>query len=72
MSHIRPGGGCADYGIGRILFAGEVAEFLNPMGQGISAGMESGYGAADAVAEYFDKPETVREALPIPLGVSLS
>ena len=71
MSHIRPGC-CADYGIGRILFAGEVAEFLNPMGQGISAGMESGYCAAGAVVQHFDDPETVREALPIPLGVSLS
>ena len=42
MPHIRPG--CAiDYGVGRILFAGEIAGFLNPMGEGISAGMESGY-----------------------------
>ena len=28
---------------GRVLFAGEIAGFLNPMGEGISAGMESGY-----------------------------
>lgn len=42
--------------------AGEVAGFLNPMGEGISAGMESGYCAANAVAEYFHYPETVREA----------
>ena len=30
-----------DYGIGRIIFAGEIAGFLNPMGEGISAGMEA-------------------------------
>ena len=42
MPHIRPG--CrVDYGVGRILFAGEVAGVLNPMGEGVSAGMESGY-----------------------------
>ena len=28
-----------DYGIGRVIFAGEIAGFLNPMGEGISAGM---------------------------------
>ena len=61
MPHIRPG--CrVDYGVGRILFAGEVAGFLNPMGEGISAGMESGYCAASAVMKHFDNPETVREA----------
>ena len=49
MPHIRPG--CTvDYGRGRILFAGEIAGFLNPMGEGISAGMESGYQAAEAAA----------------------
>ncbi|MDF2859401.1 MAG: fumarate reductase, partial [Neobacillus sp.] len=42
MPHIRPG--ChIDYGVGRVLFAGEIAGFLNPMGEGISAGMETGY-----------------------------
>ncbi len=35
---------------------------MNPMGEGISAGMESGYCAASAVMEHFDNPETVREA----------
>ncbi len=61
MPHIRPG--CrVDYGVGRILFAGEVAGFLNPMGEGTSAGMESGYCAASAVMKHFDNPETVREA----------
>lgn len=42
-----------DYGVGRVLFSGEVAGFLNPMGEGISCGMESGYCAAIAVAENF-------------------
>lgn len=53
MPHIRPN--CnINYGVGRVLFAGETAGFLNPMGEGISAGMESGYCAANAVAGYFD------------------
>ncbi len=61
MPHIRPG--CrVDYGMGRILFAGEVAGFLNPMGEGISAGMESGYCAACAIAAHSDNPEAIREA----------
>lgn len=71
MPHIRPQ--CnIDYGIGRILFAGEIAGFLNPMGEGISAGMESGYCAACAVsanfnnlnriyAEYRQRTEALRE-----------
>ena len=53
MPHIRPG--ClVTYGQGRVLFAGEIAGFLNPMGEGISAGMESGYCVAKAVANHFD------------------
>lgn len=61
MPRIRPG--CAiDYGVGRVLFAGEIAGFLNPMGEGISAGMESGYGAANAIMRYFDQPAMVLEA----------
>lgn len=58
MPYIRPG--ChIDYGVGRILFSGEIAGFLNPMGEGISAGMESGYYAACAVAENFHDLEGV-------------
>lgn len=58
MPRIRPG--CAiDYGVGRILFAGEIAGFLNPMGEGISAAMESGYHAARAVAGAFEQPQQV-------------
>lgn len=53
MPHIRPG--CSvTYGQGRVLFAGEIAGFLNPMGEGISAGMESGYHVAHAIANHFD------------------
>ena len=48
MPHILPD--CPiDYGKGRVLFAGEAAGFLNPMGEGISAGLESGYAAAEAI-----------------------
>ena len=51
MPHIKPG--CkVDYGIGRVFFAGEIAGFLNPMGEGISAGMESGYSIANAIIEH--------------------
>lgn len=50
MPHIMPG--CPiDYGEGRVLFAGEAAGFLNPMGEGISAGLESGNMAAKAIHE---------------------
>lgn len=60
MPHIRPG--CPVVcGSGRILFAGEAAGFLNPMGEGISAGMESGFHAACAIAQYIDGPEAVLE-----------
>lgn len=51
MPHIGSGYK-VDYGIGRVLFAGEIAGFLNPMGEGISAGMESGYCAANAIATH--------------------
>ena len=56
MPHIQPG--CPiDYGVGRIIFAGEIAGFLNPMGEGISAGMESGYCVGMAVAKNIDNAE---------------
>lgn len=58
MPHIRPG--CViDYGVGHILFAGEIAGFLNPMGEGISAGMESGHCAAKAIMKHFDDLDMV-------------
>lgn len=52
MPCIHPG--CPlEYGRGRVLFAGETAGFLNPMGEGISAALESGHAAARAVMEHF-------------------
>lgn len=58
MPHIQPG--CPiDYGVGRVFFAGEIAGFLNPMGEGISAGMESGYCAGMAIVGNYDEPEKV-------------
>ena len=48
MPQIMPG--CpVEYGCGRVFFAGETAGFLNPMGEGISSGLESGYAAAKAI-----------------------
>lgn len=44
-------------GSGRVLFAGEAAGFLNPMGEGISSAMESGYQAALALDGQFACPE---------------
>lgn len=56
----RISSGCSiEYGVGRILFAGEIAGFLNPMGEGISAGMESGFHVANAVANHFDDLDMV-------------
>lgn len=58
MPQIVPG--CpVNFGVGRILFAGECAGFLNPMGEGISAGMESGCAAADAVFNNFGNTEKI-------------
>ncbi len=58
MPHIRPG--CPiTYARGRILFAGEIAGFLNPMGEGISAGMESAYHAANAIVQHKACPQDV-------------
>lgn len=52
MPHICPK--CnINYGVNRVLFAGEAAGFLNPMGEGISAGMESGFCVANAVSNHF-------------------
>lgn len=48
MPHVAPGCPLV-LGQSRILVAGEAAGFLNPMGEGISDGMESGYHAARAI-----------------------
>lgn len=58
MPRIRPDFS-VDYGCERILRAGEAAGFLNPMGEGISSAIESGYAAAKAIAENFDRPNKV-------------
>ncbi len=48
MPNVIPG--CpVNLGTGRILFAGEAANFLNPIGEGISSALASGYAAAEAV-----------------------
>ncbi len=61
MPRVRPG--CpVDTGGGRILFAGETAGFLNPMGEGISAAIESGRAAAMAIDGHFDRPDRVGDA----------
>ncbi len=58
MPRIQPG--CPVlYGKGRVLFAGETAGFLNPMGEGISAGMESGCCAANAIINHFPSLEMI-------------
>ena len=58
MPRIRPG--CpVCYGAGRVLFAGEAAGFLNPMGEGISAAIESGECAACAITAHFEEIDGV-------------
>ena len=48
MPSVMPG--CpVDLGIGRVLFAGEAANFLNPIGEGISSALTSGNAAAEAI-----------------------
>ena len=56
MPRIPPG--CPIYyGQGRVLCAGEAAGFLNPMGEGVSAALESGHHAAGALMEHWNEPE---------------
>ncbi len=50
-----------DYGENGFLKAGESAGFLNPMGEGISCGMESGYYAALAIISDFNNRQSVTE-----------
>ncbi|MCI8524760.1 MAG: NAD(P)/FAD-dependent oxidoreductase [Oscillospiraceae bacterium] len=49
-------------GQGRVLLAGEAAGFLNPMGEGISAALESGRLAAEAVAAHLHDPPAALRA----------
>lgn len=58
MPHIRPDYKI-NYGVGSVLFAGEIAGFLNPMGEGISAAMESGHHAAVSIMNNFGDPALV-------------
>lgn len=48
-----------DYGNSRVLKAGENAGFLNPMGEGISAAIESGYCAAQSIILSHDTPKAI-------------
>jgi flavin-dependent dehydrogenase len=51
MPRVVPG--CPiDYGKGKVLFAGEAAGFLNPMGEGISCGLECGHIAAETISRF--------------------
>ena len=61
MPYIHPG--CkVDYGTGRVFFAGEIAGFLNPMGEGISAAMESGHCIAEAMSTHFDNMDAIYDS----------
>lgn len=52
MPSVMPG--CpVNLGTGRILFAGEAANFLNPIGEGISSALASGYAAAESVKSIY-------------------
>lgn len=54
MPYILPG--CpVDLGRGRVLFAGEAANFLNPMGEGISGALVSGYAVAEVIKSVYTK-----------------
>ncbi len=44
-----------DLGKGRILFAGEAANFLNPIGEGISIALSSGFSAAEAIKSTYTR-----------------
>ena len=50
-----------DYGVSCILKAGENAGFLNPMGEGISSAIESGYCVACAIISNFNNRQNVIE-----------
>lgn len=48
IPEIKPGFQ-VNLGKGRVLFAGDAANFLNPLGEGISCALGSGYAAAEAI-----------------------
>jgi len=53
MPHITPDFR-VDLGKGRVLLAGDAANLLNPMGEGISSALASGYAAAEAIKAEYD------------------
>ncbi|MDO8870766.1 MAG: NAD(P)/FAD-dependent oxidoreductase [Methanobacteriaceae archaeon] len=62
MPHIRSGFN-VDLGKGRLLFAGEAANLLNPIGEGISIALASGYCAGEAVIGGSDVLKGYNDAL---------
>ena len=48
-------------GKGRVLFAGEAANLLNPMGEGISSALASGYLAAEAI-KFYENPDFMSDS----------
>ncbi len=57
MPSIVPG--CpVNLGRGRVLFAGEAADFLNPIGEGISSALASGRAAAEAIKSTYKNSES--------------
>ena len=61
MPRIRPG--CKIYyAKGRVFFAGETAGWLNPMGEGISCGMESAFHLTQAMIENYESAAQVEAA----------
>ncbi len=53
MPHIHPDFK-VNLGKGRVLFAGDAAHLLNPMGEGISSALASGYAASEAIKNEFE------------------
>ncbi len=53
MPHITPDFR-VDLGKGRVLLAGDAANLLNPMGEGVSIALASGYAAAEAIKVEYD------------------
>lgn len=61
MPRVQPGCRLA-LGQGRVLYCGEAAGFLNPMGEGISMAMDSGARAAQSILACLNDPQGALEA----------